>query len=213
MKIITLVSFSILLFSSCAAKKALKGNMEFAITDKSINDNSFLTLLISDKTASNYWLPIITSPESEKWQFLLRSDEVRFFFTFITGFNAEGKEMNWISEQSDHGDWTELEKYTELWDQKKKAIGVNDLILLKSGESIKIKVPIHLTLKITKDFVWELENYKNEKSVQIAIHYPEKRLKHTSKFLEAKVIKQLKTMKYRLYRPEINSNKVPLILK
>lgn len=74
MKTITLASFLFLLLNSCASKKEMSRDIEFTITDKSIADNSFINLQISNKTASNYYLPIINSPESEKWKYELSSD-------------------------------------------------------------------------------------------------------------------------------------------
>jgi hypothetical protein len=59
MKTILLASFLFFLLNSCAPKKEMNRNIEFTITDKSIADNSFINLKINNKTASNYYLPII----------------------------------------------------------------------------------------------------------------------------------------------------------
>lgn len=85
MKTITLAFFLFLLLNSCASKKEMSRDIEFRIIDKFIADNSFITLEIRNKTASNYYLPIINSPESEKWKYILSSDQNRFFLFIRLG--------------------------------------------------------------------------------------------------------------------------------
>lgn len=92
-------------------------------------------------------------------------------------------------------------------------INSKDFILLKSGENIKIKVPMNLHIKISKYCNWELENYRNEKDLKIAINYPKKDRELATKLLSSKTLDSLKLMGYELYDKEINSNKVSLILK
>lgn len=106
-----------------------------------------------------------------------------------------------------------MEIVDELWKKKKETITTKDLILLKSDESIIIKVPMSLYIKISKDCTWELENYRNEKELYIAINYPKKDRELAIKFLSSKTLDSLKQMGYELYDKEINSNKVPLILE
>lgn len=96
--------------------------------------------------------------------------------------------------------------------KRKKNIAVKDLILLKSGESLKIKVPMNLHIKISTDCTWELDNYRNEKELKIAINYSKKEKELATKFLDSKTLDSLKQMGYEFYDKEINSNKVPLEL-
>lgn len=213
MKTITLASFLFLLLNSCASKKEMSRDIEFTITDKSISDNSFINLEISNKTASNYYLPIINSPESEKWKYELSSDENRFFFIYKVGYNSIDEKRHWSSVDCNYDIIdTESDKLNELWKKKKTTITSKDLILLKSGESIKIKVPMNLHIKISKYCNWELEGYKSEK-LHIGINYPKKEKELATKFLSTKTLDSLKQMGYELYDKEVNSNKVPLILK
>lgn len=215
MKSILLASFLFLLLNSCSSKKEMNRNVEFTITDKSITDNSFINLKISNKTASNYCFPIMNLFENKELEFVLPLDEKKFFCIYKVFTNNTTKEFNWYTNDcfAEHVIDTELEKLHELWKQKKKSIEVKDLILLKSGESIKIRVPINLSLKITKECSWELENYRNEKGLHITINYPNKEKELATKFLSTKTLDSLKQMGYELYDKEINSNKVPLILK
>lgn len=214
MKTITLASFLFLLLNSCASKKEMNRNIEFTIIDKSIIDSSFINLEISNKTALNYYLPIINSLESEKWKYELSSDENRFFFIYKVGYNSIDEKRHWSSVDCNYDIIdTESDKLNELWKKKKTTITSKDLILLKSGESIKIKVPMNLHIKISKYCNWELENYRNEKELHIVINYPKKDRELATKFLSSKTLDSLKQMGYELYDKEINSNKVPLILK
>lgn len=213
MKTIPLSFFLFLLLNSCAAKKEMNKQIEFTITDKSIKDNSFITLLISNKTSSNYYLPIINSYESEKWRYILSNEQRRFFFIFKIGYNSKNEERHWFSENCLSEIDKELDEVDELWKKKKVTITTKDLILLKSGESIKIKVPMNLHIKISRDCTWELENYRNEKELKIAINYPKKEKELAAKFLSAKTLDSLKQMGYELYDNEISSNKVPLIIE
>lgn len=213
MKTIPLVSFILLLLTSYISEKKTSEDIEFIITDKSIVDNSFINLKITNHTSSNYYLPIINSSDSEKWRYLVSSDERRFFFIFKIGYNSRDEEKHWYSTNCYSEFDSELNKTDELWKKKRKTIAVKDLILLKSGESIKIRVPMNLYIKISTDCTWELENYRSEKELKIAINYPKKEKELATKFLGSKTLDSLKQMGYKLYDKEIKSNIVPLILK
>lgn len=207
---------SMLLFfamNSCSSKKGVHQNVEFTIKDKSINDNSVITLLIRNNTATNYYLPIINSFESERWKYMLSADESRFFFIYKIGYTNDNIQKYWgssncfgeevIDEEMDH--------LQELWKQKKKTIEIKDLILLKSGERIEIKVPMNVHLKSTEDCLWELEGY-NQKGLKIGLNYPAKSKDLADRFLSKETIDSLKKMGFELYEKEIDSNKVPLLL-
>jgi hypothetical protein len=129
--------------------------------------------------------------------------------------NNTTKEFNWYTKNcfAEHVIDTEMEKLEEVWKEKKNRIKSKDLILLKSGETRKIKIPMNFYIKISKYCNWELDNYKNEKELHIGITYPKKEKELATKFLNLKTLDSLKKMGYELYDKEINSNKVPLILE
>ena len=212
MKSILLASFLFLLLNSCSSKKEMNRNVEFTITDKYITDNSYINLKISNTTTFNYYLPIIYSSDSEKWKYMMSANENKFFFIYKVGYSFNDEKKHWFSIDCSAEIDKELEMIDELWKKKKKTIATKDLILLKSGESIKIKVPMYLYIKISKYCNWELEGYKSEK-LDIGINYPKKEKELSTKFLNLKTLDSLKQMGYELYDKEINSNKVPLILK
>ncbi|AYN02989.1 hypothetical protein [Flavobacterium sp. 140616W15] len=203
----------LLIITSCTSQKKMNNTIEFKILDKSIVDNSFINLEITNHTTSNYYLPIINLSDSEKWRYIISSDERRLFFIFKIGYNSRNEERHWYSENCNSEFDKELDKVDELWRKKRKTIAVKDLILLKSSKSLKIRVPMNLYIKISTDCTWELENYKNEKELKIAINYPKKEKELATKFLSSKTLDSLKQMGYKLYDKEIKSNIVPLILK
>lgn len=203
----------LLIITSCTSQKKMNNTIEFKILDKSIVDNSFINLEITNHTTSNYYLPIINLSDSEKWRYIISSDERRLFFIFKIGYNSRNEERHWYSENCNSEFDKELDKVDELWRKKRKTIAVKDLILLKSSKSLKIRVPMNLYIKISKDCTWELENYKNEKELKIAINYPKKEKELATRFLSSKTLDSLKQMGYKLYDKEIKSNIVPLILK
>ena len=214
MKTITLYTFLFLLLNSCASIKKMHKDIEFKIIDKSTIDNSFINFEISNKTKFNYYLPIIKSFENQKWFFILPFEE-HSFFSILLVINNGNKNFSWKTDNcfAESIIDEEMEKLDEIWKQKKKSIDIKDLILLKSGQSVKIKVPINLYIKISKYCNWELENYRNEKELHIGINYPKKDRELATKFLSSKTLDNLKQMGYELYDKEINSNKVPLTLK
>jgi hypothetical protein len=215
MKTILLASFLFFLVSSCAPKKQIHRTIEFTIKDKSTANNSFINLKISNKTASNYYLPIVNLVENKELEFILPLEEKNFFCIYKVFTNDTTKEFNWYTKNcfAEHAIDTEMERLEEAWIEKKKSITSKNLILLKSGGSIKIKVPMNLFIKISEYCNWELENYRNVKEVHIGITYPKKEKELATKFLSLQTLDSLKQMGYELYYKEIRSNKIPLILK
>jgi|SRR6218665_1549941 len=201
MRIITIASFLFLLLNSCASKKELNKSVEFIITYQYVVDNSFINLLITNKSESNYYLPILQSFENERLEFILPSEENNFFCIYKVFTSSANKELEWFSDNcyAESVIDQEREKLHQLWKKKKESIEAKDLILLKSGESIKIKIPIHLNLKVTDVCSWELKNYRSEKELSIAINYLKKDTQLTAKFLNTKVIEDLKNSGYELY--------------
>jgi len=90
---------------------------------------------------------------------------------------------------------------------------VKDLILLKSGDSVTIKIPVILSVKISKDCAWQLKDYEHNNGLNVSIIYKKKKIEFESKYLNKKTLKTLKRMRYILYTDEIISNNVILISK
>jgi hypothetical protein len=210
MKIMTFIFY--LFLNSCFAQNEFKKDIKFAIVNNVVKDNTYITLLISNNSSYNYYLPILNSFESERWKFMLSTDESNFFFIYMVAYDSNGKSLKWHSDNcyGDHVIDEDLNKLYDQWQQKKKNISIKDLILLKAGDHIKIRVPINLQIKYSKDCFWEIEDFKNEKKLTITYYYRAKQSELISRFLDSQTIQNLNLMNYKLYNEEIESNKVQL---
>lgn len=213
MKTITLTLFVLLLLNSCALKREQNKKIAFTIMDKSITENTLITLQISNNTNVNYYLPIIKSFKDQKWFFIMSNEELSFFYIPFIISNDE-KDLRWKTENcfDEQIMDKEVEQLDELWKQKKINITIDDLILLKSGKNIEIKIPINLHIKISKYCKRDLENFNDQEQLKIAINYNQKEKELANKFLSFKTLDTLKKMGYELYDKGIISNKVNLIL-
>ncbi|WP_207423565.1 hypothetical protein [Desertivirga brevis] len=210
-----LALFFMILFTSCALKKKSATDIEFRIVDRTIKEDLPVTLKISNKTRTNYYFPVITSLNSEKWRYMLSADENRFFFLHPICFDFKENERYWSSDNcfAEHKVDSELVLLNQLWEEKKQKIEPKDLILIKSGQSVNISVPISAALKITENCSWELQKDRGEKCLKLAINYFAKNEEVVNKFLNMEVIEALKKMGFELYSKEINSNRRRLLLK
>lgn len=210
--IITLIWISFMM-NSCMSKKEVGNDIELKIKNKIVKDNSIVTLLINNNTRYNYYLPILNSPESEKWKFMLSTKENSFFFIYMCTYNAQGTLINWHTSNcfDEHSFDEDSNGLNEFWEQKKKSIGIKDLILLRAGESKSIEMPVKLHVDISKDCSWDIENYREEKKLEISFRYPDKSSNIESEFLNLEIVKALKKKGYRLYDKSIESNKILLI--
>ena len=196
---------------SHASDNEITNKIEFTIIDRYITDNSFINLLIKNKTSTDYYLPIINTVKTEKWDLLLSFEEHSFFFLTTIFFDKSKNEIPWHTVNCNN--LTNNEDLEYLWEQKKKSIKVKDLILLKSGESVTIKLPLYLFVKISEECTWELKDNKIRKGLNVSIFYPKKRTELESKYLTRNTIEELKLKGYKLYTDEIISNNVNLNTK
>jgi hypothetical protein len=211
MKLNRLILFLLLCLSFRAFSIVHNDKIEFIIKDKTVKDKSFITMLIKNKTSINYYLPIINSSKSEKWNFMLDGNRTSFFFL-----------QRYFDDKYDHevlcqsGNCNEVDlKYRKLldnWGKKEKAIRAKDFLLLHSGDSAIIKVSVNLLIKISDYCDWKILNSNKEDSLCLSIIYRTKNNLLENDFLNKKTIKELKKMDYKLYTDEIISNKVALTL-
>jgi len=200
MKTRVLILGLLLSISIYAFNEYPRGEIKFTITNKYLNNHSFITLLIKNKTETNYYLPIINSPESENRI---------FFFLRIICSDMFSKEFAWHSLIDTNQD-KEEELLFKSWHKKKKSIDFKDFILLKSGDSTTIKVPMNLGIYISKNSFWEIKDYDNNSKINIAIVYHKKEAGVEDKLLSKNTIRKIKRMGYKLYTDEIISNNVTL---
>ncbi|WP_433830178.1 hypothetical protein [Flavobacterium anhuiense] len=208
----TAISFFIFL-NLCFSQEKKAKDVTFKIVDKVLKNNTCAKLLISNNSSYNYYLPILNSPDSETWNFILPSDETSFFFGHVIVYNFKNENLSWQSNNCLDGDLEAIwRSYEEKWMQKKNNIKIEDFILLKAGERKVINVPINLKVKLSNDCLWEIKDYKKEKELKVTYYYRKKQAEWTSLFLDSQILKKLQELNYKLYNLEIESNRVKLIL-
>lgn len=67
------------MFNLCFAQKKEANEITFKIIDKVLANSTSAKLLISNNSSVNYYLPILKDSDSEKWNFMLPTDETTFF--------------------------------------------------------------------------------------------------------------------------------------
>lgn len=201
--LLTLLIMSLNLYS----EKKSKG-IQFSILNKDVKNSDSIKLLIKNTSVTNYYLPIINTPESEKLEFIVSSKDRVFFFNGLIFIDSISKVVLWHSDLTSTED-LELNLLSDSWENKKANITVNDLILLKHGDSVLLKIPINLKIVVSKKRIWKLEDYKKVEKVYILYH--KKDFDMEKKCLNKNTIEKLKELGYKLYTDEIISNSVKFI--
>lgn len=210
---VTAISFFLFL-NLCFSQEKRAKDITFEIVDKVLKNNSYAKLLISNNSSYNYYLPILNSVDSEKWNFMLPTNETSFFFVHMIVYNFGNENLSWRSNNCFDEDVDPISRsFDEKWMQKKKSIKIEDFILLKAGQKKVINVPINLQVKLSNDCFWEIKDYKNEKELKVTYYYRKKQGELESLFLSSEILNKLKQLNYKLYNLEIESNKVNLILQ
>ncbi len=205
------VSF-ILVLNLCFTQEKKTNTITFTIVDKVLINNTCTKLLITNNSSSNYYLPILNDPESKKWNFILPTDETGFFFIHQIMYNLNNEKLSWIENNCFDGSVSKsFSDFDEKWKQKKKDLRIEDLILLKAGQSKYINVPVNLHVEFSDNCFWEIKDYKNEKELKITYYYRKKQVQSAAIFLNSKIVDKLKKLNYKLYEKEIESNQVKLI--
>jgi hypothetical protein len=210
MKLNKLILILLLGIRFSASSTVHNDKIEFIIKDKYITDKSFITLLITNKTSINYYLPIINSSESEKWRFILSKNENSFFFLDKNIYDKDGNQLLWHNVNYEMEDPV-LRKLDDHWVMKRKNIKAKDFFLLNSGDSLIIKIPMNLLIKISDNLVWSPNNFEKEDTLYVSLLYRKKSILLQNELLNKKNIEKLKKMGYKLYTDEIISNKVFVI--
>jgi len=187
-----------------------ENGIEFIIKDYTIKDSSFINLLIKNKSTINYYLPLLNTIETEKWLFIIKNEDSKFFFLDRNYYDSKGNTLNWRSRNSKMK-IDKLEKLTENWRKKKKSIQSKDLIMINSGDSLIIKVSINLFVKITDSLTVFPRNFDKKDSLFVRLIYNSKSLDMEKNCLSKKTINKLKQLGYKLYTKKIISNSVNFI--
>lgn len=183
-----------------------ESGLQFIINEDSITENSYVTVLIKNNSSTNYYLPIIKTERTIQWNLLYPIEARNFFLNNTLFLNDNMDEIPWYTD--DCHDPSEFEDFHAKWWQKINKIKAKDLILLRSGESTTIKIPIRLSVVYSEYCKWQLRDYEQLNKVNVCIIYEPKTFDMEEKFLSKSTISKLKRMGYELYTNKIVSDTV-----
>lgn len=208
MKHAVFLLFLSLLLNSCISKKISANDVSFRIIDTILQDSSYARLQISNNTGKNFYFPILNTGESEKWSHMLSSRENRFFFMYPVFYDSSNQKKDWVTENCLSDRDIEMESLDQLWRKKKQAISIKDLLLLKSGENIIIKVPVKVQVKVSENCIWKLSGSTAHDDLKVEIAYLKKEKELALQLLSSETLDSLNRIGYELYESELRSNKV-----
>jgi hypothetical protein len=185
--------------------------VEFVIKNKFIQDSSYVNLLVKNNTSTSYYLPIIESPETEKWKFVVRGEEGKFFFLEKTYSDSIKNNMPLYSDDCITGGNEEQFDFETLWDARKSKISVDDIVCLRPGDSATLKIPIHLIVKLADYCKWQIQGYNYKSNIWLVLRYEYKVKPDEFLSLSANTINELHRRGFSLYTDEIISNRVKVI--
>ncbi len=198
--------YFIILTSTYASESKNESGLQFIINEDSIDENSYITVLIKNNSSIDYYLPILETEETLQWD-LLYTVEARKFFLINTFFLDENMdEIPWYTDNCH--DPSEIDDFHAIWRQKIKRIRADDMILLRSGDSTTIKIPIRLSVNYSEYCVWQLLDYELLDKVNVCIVYEQKTEEMVKNFLSKGTKYKLKRMGYELYTNKIVSDTV-----
>lgn len=180
--------------------------LQFIVNNDSITEDSHITLLIKNNSSTDYYLPIIKTERTIQWNLLYPIEARNFFLNNTLFFNDNMDEIPWYTD--DCHDPSEFEDFHAKWWQKINKIKAKDLILLRSGESTTIKIPIRLSFIYSEYCKWQLRDYEQLNKVNVCIIYEQKTEEMVMSFLSKGTKSKLKRMGYQLYTNKIVSDTV-----
>ena len=185
--------------------------VEFVIKNKFIQDSSYVDLLVKNKTSTSYYFPIIESPETDKWRFLIWGELGKFFFLEKTYTDSINNNKSWYSDDCITGGEKEQSEFESLWDARKSLIRADDIICLRPGDSVTLKIPIHLIVKFADYCKWQIKDYDYKSNIWLVLRYEFKVQPDEFLALSANTINELHSRGFSLYTDEIISNRVKVI--
>ncbi len=178
--------------------------LQFIINNDSITEDSYITLLIKNNSSTDYYLPIIRTEKTIQWNALFNMQARNFFFINTVFMTDSTREIPWGTANCyDMGDYDFFEKY---WSQKLNGIKSRNMILIKSGDSSKVEMPVKLTIKYSEFCIWKLQDYDKFNKINAYFVYEPKTFDMEEKFLSKSTISKLKRMGYELYTNKIVSD-------
>lgn len=198
MRKLTIIVLNLFWISSSAQKES---DLKFIILNKSVEDRDCLNIYIENKSSKDYYI------------LFDKKKTIRHFTTnevYYTNIVLSDDKNTVIDDEI-----TNYQCYdAETEDKLKELTNKIEIIKIKSAQKIKFKIPFLMKTKVN-DYCWY--GYQKEfmsKKNKYFVSFEYKMYIETDKdIIPISTKDSLKQMGYELYNKEINSNKVPLILK
>lgn len=205
-----LMVYFIIQTSTYAFSSKNDSGLQFIINEDSITEDSYISLLIKNNSSTDYYLPIIRTEKTIQWNALFNMQARNFFFINTVFMTDSTGEIPWGTENCyDRGGYDFFEKY---WSQKLKGIEYQNMILIKSCDSARVKMPVNFTVKYSEFCVWKLQDYDKFNRINVCFTYEPKTFDMEEKFLSKSTISKLKRMGYQLYTNKIVSDTVAVYI-
>lgn len=211
MRLFKCIVYCVFFVNSCSLLAANSTKIEFTIKNNLIQDSSFVDLLIRNNTLENYYFPIIASQESEKWRLLCVDEMSKFFFLEQLYSDRNMKAMTLYSDDCLTGGQQDQSEYMSLWKDYSALIGINDIVCLGPGDSVILKVPIHLLIRMAQYCKWMIQDYDYKSEIWLQFRYNLKADFQGRIYLPENTVRELHGKKFRLYTDEMVSNRVKVM--
>jgi hypothetical protein len=200
-----LLSILIILFLLTSSKHIIKDELEFRILNKLINDNSNLDVELINRSTKDYYIIV---------------DTTSFYNDLAPFSSSEFLNLINVGIEDDCNNAIDLELVDyECYNNSINKdftykIRVKNILKIKSKQRVNFKIPFKMKTKINDNcwYGYQVEKMKKEKKYFVFLKCP-KSDEYLKQRLPLEIKDSLKQMGYELYNSEINSNKIPLILK
>lgn len=182
------------------------------ITDLGVKNNSFINVSLYNNTKKNIYFPLDTSSLGEDIEFFSGVDEERFFLVMKN--IQQIADSKWIPIIAPCDEFDYIGTVSDKWNEKIKNLEVEDMVLLKKGDSTSFKIPFKLHHERIKDCYYEYVDYKNFKNGEYQVYLSYNLIsKFERTFLKPSLINSLNKLGYEIYDGKLISNKVPLLVE
>ncbi|OCB75406.1 hypothetical protein [Flavobacterium crassostreae] len=199
------ISILIILFLCISSKQIKKDELEFRILNKLINDNSNFDVELINRSTKDYYILLDTTSSYNKLAPISASE-----FLYLTNIGIKDDCNNEIDIEL-----VDYECYNNLMHKDfKYKIKVKNILKIKSKQRVYFKIPFKMKTKINDNCWYGYQKEKMKKTAKYFCFLISPKLdEYLKQRLPIEIKDSLKQMGYELYDKEINSNKVPLILK
>lgn len=170
------------------------------------SDSSQIDVIITNKSANNYYLPIVSADFANR---VLNTNDSNLisFFNFETICKKPGNKVyTWTKKFNFQKDCWHPD-YDNTFDTK--TLNVEDFYFLKAKDSMHIKVGINLSISLPNCHTLQLRDYDGSQTINISLRYRKKKDFQENAYINPRVLKTIQSSGYSLYRDELISNEYP----